>query len=167
MYRSCSETTASEGPGLKKAGDDPIINGVQLKYHHMLPLNFFLSIIAITLAVSAIQWLFTGFLFHKYQRATPLTWKKESIRSYGASMVLNFLFSVFFTTLIYLWKTRYGTVSTGQGIGFSFICWLTFSLTAELGSAIYVNYSPLFVLGKCLSSLFEYMVASVLAILIL
>ncbi len=54
-----------------------------------------------------------------------------------------------------------------DGIKFGLVCWLTFSVTTEVGNAIYVNYSRMFVLGKCLSSLFEYVAAGIAAAVLL
>jgi hypothetical protein len=50
-----------------------------------------------------------------------------------------------------------------NGIEFGAICWLTFSIPSEIGSAIYINYSRMFVVGKCASSLVEYIVAGIVA----
>jgi hypothetical protein len=125
--------------------------------------KFFLMVIVITAAITFIQWFFIGFLFHKYQSLTPSTWRKENNRSYGASMIISLFFGFMFVTLFYLWKKNYGDMHLTDGIKLGAICWLTFSLTTEIGNGIYVNYSRMFVLGKCLSSLVEYIVAGMLA----
>ena len=54
-----------------------------------------------------------------------------------------------------------------DGIEFGGACWLAFSVTAEIGNAIYVNYTKVFVFGKCLSSLIEYIVARIVAVTLL
>ena len=54
-----------------------------------------------------------------------------------------------------------------DGIEFGAVLWLTFSVTTEVGNAVYVNYSPMFVLGKCISSLIEYTTAGILAAVII
>ena len=125
----------------------------------MLSGRFLLAVLVITTAISFVQWFFTGFLFHKYQSSTPATWRKESGRSYAASVVISLIFAFVFTTIIYVWKARYGVVSFTDGIKFGIICWATFSVTIEAGNAVYVNYSSKFVVGKCLSALVEYMIA--------
>jgi hypothetical protein len=126
--------------------------------------KFFLTVIVIAVAISFIQWFFIGFLFHKYQSSTPSTWRKESTRSYAASTVVSLFFGFMFATLFYLWKKNYGGVLFSDGIEFGAACWLAFSVTTEIGNAIYVNYSRMFVFGKCLSSLIEYIVAGMLAV---
>lgn len=118
--------------------------------------RFFLTVILIALAVTFIQWLFVGFLFHKSQALTPSTWRKETGRSYAASTILAFFFAFMFTFIFSLWAKTYGPLGLLNGIEFGVVCWLTFSIPAELGSSIYVNTAPGFVFGKCLSSLIEY-----------
>jgi hypothetical protein len=125
----------------------------------MISLRFFLAIIIITIAITTIQWFFIGFLFHRFQALTPATWRKESNRSYLVSAVISFFFAFLFTTLFYYWKSTRGGMDLFAGLKFAGLCWLTFSVTLEIGNAVYVNYSPLFVLGKCLSSFVEYLVA--------
>jgi hypothetical protein len=129
--------------------------------------KFFLTVIVIAVADIFIQWLFTGFLFHKYQSLTPSTWRKESNRSYTASMILSLFFAFMFTVIFYFWKSKSGNMYFMDGINFGLACWLTFSLTTEIGRAIYVNFSRMFVLGQCLSSLFEYVAAGIAAALLL
>lgn len=129
--------------------------------------KFFLTVIVIAVAVTFIQWFFTGFLFHKYQSLTPSTWRKESNRSYAASMLLSLFFAFMFTVVFYYWKSRSGDMSLTDGIKFGLISWLTFSVITEIGRAIYVNFSRMFVLGQCLSSLFEYVAAGIAAAVLL
>jgi hypothetical protein len=133
----------------------------------MLTGKFSLTVIVIAVAVTFIQWLFTGFLFHKYQSLTPSTWRKESNRSYTASMILSLFFAFMFTAIFYFWKSKSGDIYLFDGIEFGLVCWLTFSVTTEIGNAVYVNYSRMFVLGKCLSSLFEYVAAGIAAAVLL
>ena len=125
--------------------------------------KFFIAVLIITVAITCIQWFFIGFLFHKYQASTPATWRKESSRSYAASSFISLFFAFMFTIILSLWKDKYGAIGLMDGIKFGAIFWLTFSVTTEVGSAIYVNYSRMFVVGKCLSSLVEYIAAGLVA----
>jgi hypothetical protein len=125
----------------------------------MISLRFFLAIIIITIAITTIQWFFVGFLFHRFQSLTPATWRKESNRSYLASTIISFFFAFLFTTFFYYWKITREEMHFFSGLKFACMCWLTFSVTIEIGNAVYVNFSRMFVLGKCLSSLVEYLVA--------
>src|SRR5277367_5674422 len=118
--------------------------------------KFLLATVVIAIADSFIQWLFIGFLFHKYQAATPMVWRKETKGSYATSTVLSPFFALLFTTIISLWMRRYGPVTTVEGVEFGVLCWLAFVIPLEIGSAVYVNYSPMFAVCKCLSGLVEY-----------
>lgn len=133
----------------------------------MLSGKFLLAILAITIADSFLQWLFIGFLFHKYQAATPAVWRKESSRSYAASTVMSLFFAIIFSTIISLWIHRYGAITLLDGIAFGGLCWLAFMLPMEIGSAVYVNVSRMFVVGKCISGLAECIAAGVLAVTLL
>lgn len=133
----------------------------------MLSGKFLLAVVAIAIADSCIQWFFIGFLFHRYQSATPMVWRKESNRSYMYSTILSLFFALIFSFVISLWIRRYGTVTLVDGIEFGALCWLAFIIPLEIGSAVYVNYSPMFVVGKCLSGLVECIVAAVVAVSIL
>ena len=96
-----------------------------------------------------------------------MLWRKESKKSYAVSTVLSLFFALLFTTIISLWMHRYGPITTVEGMEFGMLCWLAFVIPLEIGSAVYVNYSPMFVVGKCLSGLVEYVAAAVLAVSLL
>jgi hypothetical protein len=72
-----------------------------------------------------------------------------------------------FTVVFYFWKSKSGDIYLIDGIKFGLVCWLTFSVITEIGRAIYVNFSRMFVLGQCLSSLFEYVAAGIAAAVLL
>jgi len=69
--------------------------------------------------------------------------------------------------IIYLWIHRYGAITLADGMEFGALCWLAFMIPSDLGSAVYVNYSRMFVVGKCLSGLVECIAAGALAVAIL
>lgn len=96
-----------------------------------------------------------------------MVWRKESSRSYAASTVLSLFFGAIFTTIISLWVHRYGAITLIDGIEFGVLCWLAFIIPLEIGAAVYVNYSRMFALGKCVSGLAECIAAAVLAVSIL
>jgi hypothetical protein len=129
----------------------------------MITGKFLVAVVVITIAITFIQWLFVGYLFHKYQALTPSTWRKESYRSYAASMFLTLIFASFFTAIFWAWRQAHGPVDALGGMEFGLVLWFAFSVTQELGSAIYVQLSRMFVLGKCLSALVEYVLAGLLA----
>ncbi len=129
----------------------------------MISLKFFIAVIVTTISITIIQWFFVGFVFHKYQAETPAVWRKESSRSYAGSTLLALVFAFMFMVIFSIWKNKYGDMSMADGIKFGALCWITFAVPLEIGSAIYVNYSRMFVIGKTLSSLVEYIIAGVLA----
>ncbi len=133
----------------------------------MFSLKFFIAVIVATISITIVQWFFVGFLFHKYQALTPSTWRKETSRSYAGSTILNLIFAFMFMLIFSLWKNKYGDVHLPEGMEFGVLCWITFAIPLEIGSAIYVNYSRMFVIGKSLGSLVEYILAGVLAVAIL
>jgi hypothetical protein len=133
----------------------------------MFSLKFLLAMVVVAIADTCIQWLFIGFLFHRYQAATPMVWRKESSRSYVASSVLSLFFAVMICVIVSLWRQRYGAITLTEGVEFGVLCWLAFIIPLELGSAVYVNYSRMFVVGKCLSGLAECIAAAVLAVWLL
>src|SRR5580658_4473232 len=94
----------------------------QSKYIVMFSGKFFLTVIVIAVAVTFIQWFFTGFLFHRYQSVTPSTWRKESNRSYAASMLLSLFFAFMFTVVFYFWKSKSGDIYLIDGIKFGLVC---------------------------------------------
>ena len=126
----------------------------------MLTGKFLLTVLLITIAVSGIQWFIIGFLFHRYQAQTPGTWRKESGRSYLLSTLLSLFFAFMFT---FIWENLPGNGLVMDSMAVGALFWLTFSLTAELGMSIYVNLSPMFIFGKCLSGLLEYVAAAAIA----
>jgi hypothetical protein len=126
--------------------------------------HFVFSAICIGFANIFVEWLFIGFLFHKYQALTPQTWRKESSKSYAYSSIISFLFGVLFTLFYFKIGTRYviyGNVLSACKFGL--LCFGCFALLLELGNAIYINYDRKFVAGKLLASLFSYLAAAIIA----
>ena len=119
----------------------------------MISLKFFIAVIVTTISITIIQWFFVGFVFHKYQAVTPAVWRKESGRSYAGSTLLALVFAFMFMVIFSICKNKYSDMSIADGIEFGALCWITFAIPLEIGSAIYVNYSRMFVIGKTLSSL--------------
>jgi hypothetical protein len=125
--------------------------------------KFVLAVAVMTIGIILIQWFFTGFLFHKYQALTPGTWRKETSRSYAFSMLLSLLFAFMFSVIFSLWKAKTSSMTVMDGIEFGALGWLTFSIPNEIETSIYVNYSRIFVAGRCLSTFIQYIAAGVMA----
>jgi len=54
-----------------------------------------------------------------------------------------------------------------NGNEFGALCSLSFAIPVEIGNADYINYSPEFVTGNCISALVEYTVNGIIASLLL
>jgi len=130
----------------------------------MTTLHFILSAICIGLVHTCIEWFIIGFLFHKYQALTPQTWRPESNTSYTYSTVLSFLFGTLFTLFYVKIGAHYVLPkSIFSDIKLALICFACFSLIIELGTAIYVNYNKMFVVGKLLASCLNFIAAAIIA----
>ena len=133
----------------------------------MITSRFFLNIGTITIIVSCIQWMVIGVLMHKYQELTPGVWKTENKKSYMASTAADLLFAIFFTFIFLFWIKIAGKPGVATAIKGAVVCWLAFSVAAEINSFIYINYDRRFFLGKLVSSLLEYTSSAIISVLIL
>jgi hypothetical protein len=125
--------------------------------------HFILSAICIGFANTCIEWLFIGFLFHKFQALTPQTWRPESNSSYMYSTVLSFLFGALFT-LFYL-KIGWHYVLPGNlwsHLKLGLICFACFSFVSGINNAVYINYDKKFVVGTLIASCLSYLSAAVI-----
>lgn len=128
--------------------------------------HFIYSAICIGIANIFIEWLFIGFLFHKYQALTPQTWKPESPKSYAYSSVLSILFGALFTLFYFKIGADYvlhGNLFSASKFGL--LCFGCFTVLPEITGYIYVNLSKGFVVGKLISGLFTYVAAGIIACL--
>ncbi|HTB23720.1 MAG TPA: hypothetical protein VK711_00050 [Puia sp.] len=130
----------------------------------MSVIHFILSSVCIGIANTAIEWLFIGFLFHKYQALTPQTWRTENSASYAYSTLLSLLFGIIFT--FFYWKIGSRYVMSGDiwsACKFGLICFACFTFISELGNAIYINYDKKFLAGKLIATCLSYVVEAVIA----
>jgi hypothetical protein len=130
----------------------------------MSVIHFILSAVCIGITKTAIEWLFIGFLFHKYQALTPQTWRPENYTSYTYSSLLSVLFGILFTFFYLKIGFRYvlpGNIWSECKLGL--ICFGVFSLIAELDDSIYINYDRKLLAGKLIARGLSYMVAAIIA----
>jgi hypothetical protein len=126
--------------------------------------HFILSSACIGIANTIIEWLFIGFLFHKYQALTPQTWRTENYVSYIYSTLLSLLFGIIFTFFYIKIGSRYimsGNIWSACKLGL--ICFAGFTFISELGNAIYTNYDKKFLAGKLIATCLSYMSAAIIA----
>jgi hypothetical protein len=109
------------------------------------------------------SWFWIGFVFHKFQRSTPQTWRPESGRSHLISSIIQVL-SCLAIAILYVMAARGNGGTLGEGLygacWFALICWAALAAPVLLNQLIYVNLHPLFVLGLLLSWLTTTLVAS-------
>ncbi len=131
---------------------------------YLLAMHFILSSVCIGIANTVIEWLFIGFLFHKYQALTPQTWRPEKSASYVYSTLLSLLFGIIFT--FFYWKIGSRYVMSGDiwsSCKLGLICFAGFTFISELGNAIYINYDKKFLAGKMIATCLSYVVAAIIA----
>ena len=88
------------------------------------------------------SWLITGVLFHRFQRATPATWRPEGALQYALSSVLATVGGAGFGLLYFSTGGLLYFVSPHwwlQGAAFGALLWLAVLLPALLGLAIFIN----------------------------
>ncbi|MBS1501522.1 MAG: hypothetical protein JST32_05640 [Bacteroidetes bacterium] len=128
--------------------------------------HFIYAALCVGIANIFIEWLLIGFVFHKYQALTPQTWKPESPKSYAYSSFISLLFGALFTLFYYKIATHY--VARGnvlEACKFGLFCFGVFAFLPEITTAIYVNISRGFTMGRLLSSLFTYVAAAAIVCL--
>ncbi len=103
------------------------------------------------------SWLFTGYLFHDYQRVTPDTWHSEGPKQYALSSAIQVLGGgaiglLFFATggLSHLAAPGW----LGTGVVFGLLAWLALACPVILTNAVYVRlHRGVVVVGLLLDSL--------------
>ena len=130
----------------------------------MSALHLVLSGVCIGVANTSIEWFIIGFLFHKAQALTPLTWRPESYKSYTYSTLLSLLFGAL-CTVFYIKIGSHYVIGHDilSDIKLGVICFVCFSFITEIGNSIYINYAGKFVAGKLIASCLSYAAASVIA----
>ena len=130
-------------------------------------LRILLTGFGIGIASSFAEWLLIGKLFHKYQDETPATWRKESPVSYILSSLLAVLFGLLFAFFYDRVGRDFAAGDMMRAIKLGLLCCVAFTITSELSSAIYVQWSWRFILGKLISSIVVYTIAGIIAFLFL
>src|SRR5205814_6447224 len=101
------------------------------------------------------SWFWMGFLFHRFQRLTPNTWRLENNRSYLLSSIITFLSCIAIAT-VFLLVARMGGVFAGGCIGalrFAAVCWIALSAPLIVNAAVFINLHPGLVVGQVVDAL--------------
>jgi hypothetical protein len=102
------------------------------------------------------SWLITGYLFHRFQRLTPETWRPEGAKQYALSSVVQVLggaaIGVFFFATGGL--SRLGVAGwLPNGLVFGALAWLALVCPVHATNAVYVKLNRGVVVGLFLDSL--------------
>jgi hypothetical protein len=114
------------------------------------------------------SWLWMGAIFHRFQKLTPQTWRRETARSHALSSALHILAAVgiaLLFTIVASDQSSSFAAGIGGGLQFALACWCVFALPIVLGDAIYINLHPLVVLGQLLDWLSTSLLATVITAL--
>lgn len=101
------------------------------------------------------SWFWMGYVFHRFQRLTPNTWRPENNRSYMLSSTVTFLSCIAIAT-VFLLVARMGGVFAGGltgGLRFAAVVWMAWSAPLILNAAIFINLHPWFVVGQVVNAL--------------
>src|SRR5438552_5298014 len=93
------------------------------------------------------SWFWMGFVFHRFQRLTPNTWRAENSRSYMLSSIVTFLSCIAIAT-VFLLVARMGGVFAGGLTGalrFAAVVWMAWSVPLIVNAAVFINLHLCFV----------------------
>lgn len=96
-----------------------------------------------------------GFVFHRFQRLTPNTWRPENSRSYMLSSIVTFLSCIAIAT-VFLLVARMGGVFAGgvpSALRFAAVVWMAWSAPLIVNAAVFINLHPWFVVGQVVNAL--------------
>jgi len=101
------------------------------------------------------SWFWMGFVFHRFQRLTPNTWRPENNRSYMLSSIVTFLSCIAIAT-VFLLVARMGGVFAGgvpSALRFAAVVWMAWSAPLIVNAAVFINLHPWFVVGQVVNAL--------------
>lgn len=108
------------------------------------------------------SWFWMGLVFHRYQRATPETWRLEGPRNYTLSSIVRVL-SAIAISILYVLIARFhvGFFADGMLGAFRFaaVIWIALAAPVAIEAAIYVRMHSMVVLGQVI----DWLTTSILA----
>jgi hypothetical protein len=111
------------------------------------------------------SWFWVAFVFHKYQRQTPQTWRTESAVSHALSSLIQIgaciALATFYALVVRITGGAFGHNLAGAVV-FAILGWAAFAAPVLLGSALYVNLHPLVTVGLLLNWLTTALLATVI-----
>ncbi len=107
------------------------------------------------------SWFWMGFVFHRYQRLTPNTWRPENNRSYLLASTVTILACIAIAT-VFLLVARMGGVFAGGlpgALRFAAVAWMALAAPFMVNAAIFINLHPWLVVGQVVNALTTSLVA--------
>jgi Protein of unknown function (DUF1761) len=99
------------------------------------------------------SWFWMGFVFHRYQRATPETWGPEGPRNYVLSSLVRVV-SAIAISFLYVLVARFQVGFFADGIvaalRFAAVLWIALAAPVAIEAAIYVRMHSMVVVGQVL-----------------
>lgn len=111
------------------------------------------------------SWFWIAFVFHKYQRQTPQTWRPESARNHVVSSLIQLATCIAIATMYVMVARGNGGILGDALYGavlFAVIGWGAFAAPILVSTALYVNLHPLVTLGLLLNWLTTALLASLI-----
>jgi hypothetical protein len=112
------------------------------------------------------SWLWMGVIFHRYQKATPETWRPEGPAQYSGASLLHFLAALAIATLftlIFRFHVAVFTLGIQGAVLFAVCIWAALAVPICVESALFVRLHPLVVVGQLLDWLTTSLLASIMA----
>lgn len=109
------------------------------------------------------SWFWMGFIFHRYQRATPETWRPEGPRNYVLSSLVR-VGATIAIAVVYVLIARFHVAFFGDGLvgalRFAAVIWIALAAPVAIEAAIYVRIHSMVVLGQVIDWLTTTILAS-------
>ena len=113
-------------------------------------------------------WFWMGVVFHRYQRATPETWRPEGPRNHTLSSVVR-VFAVIAISFLYVLIARFQVDFFADGIAgalrFAAVIWIALAAPVAIEEAIYVRMHSMVVVGQVIDWLTTTVLACVVTFL--
>ncbi len=97
------------------------------------------------------SWFWMAVVFHRYQRATPETWRPEGPRNHALSAIVR-VFSAIAISFLYVLVARFHVGFFADGIvgalRFAAIIWIALAAPVAIEAAIYVRLHSMVVVGQ-------------------
>ena len=111
------------------------------------------------------SWFWMAVVFHRFQKETPETWRREGPRNYLGASLLHLLAAVaigcLFTLLVRFNVGPFG-VGLGGSVKFAVCLWAGLAVPIIVESALFIRLHPLVVVGQLLDWLTTSMAASLI-----